>query len=85
MIPSLSWAYTAGNQYRLNKVLGSLTLGGYDRSKSEPNSLNVAFNEQVRYLSPFLHCWDIEIAFWRRAVNWSGESDLSEWMKQYMV
>ncbi|KAL9632972.1 MAG: hypothetical protein Q9204_003587 [Flavoplaca sp. TL-2023a] len=46
MIPSLSWAYTAGNQYRLNKVLGSLTLGGYDRSKSEPDSLNVAFNEQ---------------------------------------
>ena len=47
MIPSLSWAYTAGNQYRLNKVLGSLTLGGYDRSKSELNSLSVAFNQQV--------------------------------------
>ncbi|KAL8869945.1 MAG: hypothetical protein Q9174_003895 [Haloplaca sp. 1 TL-2023] len=46
MIPSLSWAYTAGNQYRLNKALGSLTLGGYDRSKSEPDSLSVAFNEQ---------------------------------------
>ena len=27
MIPSLSWAYTAGNQYRFNKVLASLTLG----------------------------------------------------------
>ncbi|KXT03961.1 hypothetical protein AC578_9294 [Pseudocercospora eumusae] len=28
--PSLSYGYTAGNQYRLNKVYGSLTLGGYD-------------------------------------------------------
>ena len=60
MIPSLSWAYTAGNQYRLNKVLGSLTLGGYDRSKSELNSLSVAFNQQVgslvSYLSRRVHC-----------------------------
>ncbi|KAF7185002.1 hypothetical protein HII31_13625 [Pseudocercospora fuligena] len=28
--PSLSYGYTAGNQYRLNKVYGSLTFGGYD-------------------------------------------------------
>ena len=26
MIPSLSWSYTAGNQYRLNKVLGPWSL-----------------------------------------------------------
>ncbi|KAJ4290316.1 hypothetical protein N0V90_010532 [Kalmusia sp. IMI 367209] len=32
-IPSLSWAYTAGAPYRLNKVFGSLTLGGYDQSR----------------------------------------------------
>ncbi|KAF2681582.1 acid protease [Lentithecium fluviatile CBS 122367] len=32
-IPSLSWAYTAGAQYRLNKVYGSLILGGYDTAR----------------------------------------------------
>ncbi|TVY91274.1 hypothetical protein LAWI1_G004534, partial [Lachnellula willkommii] len=42
LIPSLSYAYTAGNQYRLNKALGSLTLGGYDASLFEPNELTLA-------------------------------------------
>ncbi|KAF2011413.1 acid protease [Aaosphaeria arxii CBS 175.79] len=32
-IPSVSWAYTAGASYRLNKVYGSLVLGGYDASR----------------------------------------------------
>ncbi|PVH79808.1 acid protease [Cadophora sp. DSE1049] len=43
MIPSLSWGYTAGNQYRLNDVLGSLTLGGYDSSRFTPNNLTFDF------------------------------------------
>jgi hypothetical protein len=41
MIPSLSYGYTAGNQYRFNKVLGSLTLGGYDAAIFEPNDLTI--------------------------------------------
>lgn len=45
LIPSISWGYTAGNQYRLNKVLGSLTLGGYDSSRFIPNNVSFAFNE----------------------------------------
>lgn len=45
LISSLSWGYTAGNQYRLNKVLGSLTLGGYDASRFIPNNVSFAFNE----------------------------------------
>ena len=40
-IPSLSWAYTAGNQYRPGPAYGSLTLGGYDTLRFEPN--NVSF------------------------------------------
>ncbi|EGP92211.1 unnamed protein product [Zymoseptoria tritici ST99CH_1A5] len=32
-IPSLSYGYTAGNQYRLNQVYGSLVLGGYDANR----------------------------------------------------
>jgi hypothetical protein len=44
IIPSLSYAYTAGNQYRFNKVLGSLTLGGYDASMFEPNELTVTLS-----------------------------------------
>lgn len=43
-IPSLSYGYTAGNQYRFNKVSGSLTLGGYDADLFEPNDLTCAFN-----------------------------------------
>ncbi|KAF2139242.1 uncharacterized protein K452DRAFT_232543 [Aplosporella prunicola CBS 121167] len=43
LIPSLSYGYTAGNQYRLNKVLASLTLGGYDSSKFVPNNVSFAF------------------------------------------
>jgi len=43
-IPSLSYGYTAGNQYRFDKVLGSLTLGGYDASLFQSNNLTVALN-----------------------------------------
>lgn len=46
MIPTLSWAYTAGNRYRFNKVLRSLTLGGYDISRFIPNDFYFAFNEE---------------------------------------
>lgn len=45
MIPSLSWAYTAGNQYRLGTVLGSLTLGGFDSSRFVANDVTFAFNQ----------------------------------------
>ena len=44
MIPSLSWAYTAGNQYRPGSVLGSLTLGGFDASRFVTNDVTFAFN-----------------------------------------
>lgn len=46
LIPSLSWGYTAGNQYRENKVLGSLTLGGYDTSRVVPNDVVFPFDTQ---------------------------------------
>lgn len=52
LIPSTSWGYTAGNQYRLNRVLGSLTLGGYDRSKFVANDVSFSFGqEDVRDLT----------------------------------
>ena len=43
MIPSLSFGYTAGNQYRLKQVYGSLTLGGYDSSLFTPNDVSITF------------------------------------------
>ncbi|KAL9101347.1 MAG: hypothetical protein Q9163_003394 [Psora crenata] len=43
LIPSLSYGYTAGNQYRLKKVYGSLTLGGYDSSLFTQNSVTIPF------------------------------------------
>ncbi|KAL8711214.1 MAG: hypothetical protein Q9220_004359 [cf. Caloplaca sp. 1 TL-2023] len=42
LIPSLSWAYTAGASYRLKGVFGSVTLGGYDAARFVPN--DVTFN-----------------------------------------
>jgi len=40
LIPSLSWSYTAGNNYRPGPMYGSLVLGGYDSSRFEPNNLS---------------------------------------------
>ena len=45
LIPSLSWSYTAGNQYRPGPVYGSLVLGGYDTSRFEPNDISYTFND----------------------------------------
>ncbi|KAI9701830.1 MAG: hypothetical protein M1836_001174 [Candelina mexicana] len=47
LIPSLSWGYTAGAQYRLKQVFGSLVFGGYDTSKFIPNSLSFNFAPDV--------------------------------------
>ena len=43
MIPSLSWAYTAGASYLQSPVFGSLVLGGYDTSRFVPNNVTFAF------------------------------------------
>ncbi|PVH78834.1 acid protease [Cadophora sp. DSE1049] len=45
-IPSLSYGYTAGNKYRFNTVLASLTLGGYDASLIISNDLTFHFNDE---------------------------------------
>ncbi|KAI4272462.1 MAG: hypothetical protein L6R38_006597 [Xanthoria sp. 2 TBL-2021] len=47
-IPSLSYGYSAGAQYRLKKVLGSLTLGGYDASRRPPNdTITFTFGDDI--------------------------------------
>ncbi|KAL8653691.1 MAG: hypothetical protein Q9226_003742 [Calogaya cf. arnoldii] len=43
LIPSVSFGYTAGAPYRLKKVLGSLTLGGYDQARFTPNNMIFSF------------------------------------------
>jgi hypothetical protein len=52
-IPSLSYSYTAGAQYRPRTVLGSLVLGGYDQSRSSNiSSISVPFySDQSRDLT----------------------------------
>ena len=45
LISSVSYAYTSGNQYRLNKVFGSLTLGGYDSSRFISNEVKFSFDQ----------------------------------------
>ncbi|UNI24739.1 hypothetical protein JDV02_010464 [Purpureocillium takamizusanense] len=51
-IPSLSYSYTAGAPYRLNKALGSLVLGGYDTSKfQDTNKTHRFFSDQSRDLT----------------------------------
>ena len=42
-IPSLSWGYTAGASYAQPPAFGSLTLGGYDSSRFEPNDISFPF------------------------------------------
>lgn len=43
LIPSLSWAYTAGAHYQEPPILGSLTLGGYDTTRFKENDVIFAF------------------------------------------
>ncbi|KAK4896171.1 hypothetical protein LTR49_028179 [Elasticomyces elasticus] len=43
LIPSTSWAYTAGAYCKNPPVLGSLTLGGYDTTRFQPNNVSFAF------------------------------------------
>jgi len=43
LIPSVSWGYTAGAIYRFNKVLSSLTLGGFDSSRFVANTVTFPF------------------------------------------
>lgn len=43
-IPSLSFGYTAGAAYRIPKLPGSLTLGGYDASRFTSHSQTFPFN-----------------------------------------
>ncbi|KAI9682257.1 MAG: hypothetical protein M1817_000311 [Caeruleum heppii] len=47
LIPSLSWGYTAGAPYRLKRVLGSLTLGGYDNSRLREPTQNFTFAPDI--------------------------------------
>ncbi|KAL8664640.1 MAG: hypothetical protein Q9202_002910 [Teloschistes flavicans] len=42
-IPSLSYGYTAGAQYRLTQVSASLTLGGYDASRFHASDITLKF------------------------------------------
>lgn len=44
-IPSLSFAYTAGAAYRIPKLTGSLTLGGYDAARFTANAQSFPFSD----------------------------------------
>ncbi|KAK4575050.1 hypothetical protein LTR86_000902 [Recurvomyces mirabilis] len=44
LIPSCSWAYTAGASYKEPPVFGSLTLGGFDTRKFVPNHDDLTFS-----------------------------------------
>lgn len=46
-IPSKAYAYTAGAQYRLNQIYGSLTLGGYDSNRFIANNITFPFYTDI--------------------------------------
>ncbi|KAJ9136613.1 Acid protease [Pleurostoma richardsiae] len=46
-IPSLSWSYTAGAQYRLKQVYGQLIFSGYDASRFMENSVSFTMADDV--------------------------------------
>ncbi|KAH8817303.1 aspartic peptidase domain-containing protein [Xylogone sp. PMI_703] len=45
--PSYTWSYTAGAQYQLTGVLGTLVFGGYDSSLFIPNNLSIPMSPDV--------------------------------------
>lgn len=47
LIPSTSWAYTAGAYYQSPPSFGSLTLGGFDSTRFVPNNLSFAFGADL--------------------------------------
>ncbi|KAI1336017.1 acid protease [Xylariaceae sp. FL0016] len=47
MIPSLSWSYTAGAQYRLKQVYAQLILSGYDTSRFTENSVTFTMADDL--------------------------------------
>ncbi|KAL8736661.1 MAG: hypothetical protein Q9166_000027 [cf. Caloplaca sp. 2 TL-2023] len=49
LIPSLSFGYTAGAAYRSQGILGSLILGGYDRSKFTKSTVSFEINQDDSY------------------------------------
>ena len=46
-IPSISWSYTAGAYNLAPKIFGSLTLGGYDTTRFEPNNVTFPFGADI--------------------------------------
>ncbi|MCJ1379438.1 hypothetical protein MMC17_002539 [Xylographa soralifera] len=55
VIPSLSWGYTGGAQYRLKQALASLTFGGYDTSLFDPSFVSFDFGtDNTRDLSLYI-------------------------------
>ncbi|KAH8812244.1 aspartic peptidase domain-containing protein [Xylogone sp. PMI_703] len=46
-IPSLSWSYTAGAQYRLKQVYGQLIFSGYDTSRFTENSVSFTMADDI--------------------------------------
>lgn len=46
-IPSISWSYTAGAYNLAPKIFGSLTLGGYDSTRFEPNNVTFPFGADI--------------------------------------
>lgn len=46
-IPSLSWSYTAGAQYRLKHVYGQLIFSGYDTSRFVENGVSFSMADDV--------------------------------------
>ncbi|KAF2260015.1 acid protease, partial [Lojkania enalia] len=46
-IPSLSFGYNAGAPYGYTKIRGSLTLGGYDRSRKTNDTVSIPITEDL--------------------------------------
>ena len=55
VVPSLSWGYNGGAQYRLKQALASLTFGGYDTLLFDPNFVSFDFGtDNTRDLSLYI-------------------------------
>lgn len=73
LIPSLSYGFTAGASYRLKQVPGSLTLGGYDAARIQPNDNTFALDSNQQ---PTVTLSSIEASGWNNSnVTLFGSTD----------
>lgn len=83
LIPSVSYAYTAGQQYAMR--FGSLILGGFDRSLVSQNAISIDSALRIDMQSIFLSLGNVTRGFLTASVSETIDSSVTElWLPDTM-